>query len=227
MLTFLDFDGVIVDSIEECYLVSKKAYFGYANFPFPEFEYKDLFYKYRGLVRPPYEYMFLHKAIELHMQNKNHKVRKLFGKMISKGPDKDSMFFEKEFFYIRDLFKSDNFDNWVSINPLTKFGKTLVGNQNPNVNIITTKNRDATESLLDYYNIPVSAIYANDEIKKIGSKGKVIKLILDKKKENSAIFVDDATEHLETVSDSRIQCFFADWGYGENTKFPIYNWRKI
>jgi phosphoglycolate phosphatase-like HAD superfamily hydrolase len=224
MLTFLDFDGVIVDSIEECYLISKKAYFGHARFPFPEFEYKELFYKYRGLVRPPYEYMFLHKAIELHMQNKNHKVRKLFEDMISKGPNKDSLFFEKEFFFIRGLYKSDNFDNWVSINPLTKFGKTLVGNENPNLNIITTKNREATESLLDYYNIPVSAIYANDEIKSFGNKGKLIKALMDEKNAQKSFFLDDAVEHLDTVKDDRVRCFFADWGYGKNSSYEVYKY---
>ena len=50
---------------------------------------------------------------------------------------------------------------------------------------------------------------------------------MDKKNAKSAIFVDDATENLETVSDSRIKCYFADWGYGENNNFPIYNWSNV
>ena len=224
MLTFLDFDGVIIDSIEECYLVSRKAYYGHAKFPFSEGEYKDLFYKYRGLVRPPYEYMILHKAIELHMQNRNYKVGELFKDMSSKGADKESIFFEKEFFFIRGLYKSDNFGNWVSINPLTNFGKTLVDNENSNLNIITTKNREATESLLGHYNIPVSAIYANDEIKSFGNKGKLIKALMDEKNAQEAFFLDDAVEHLDTVKDDRVTCFFADWGYGKNSSYEVYKY---
>ena len=48
MIKFLDFDGVIVNSIDECYVVSKDVYFGYSSFLYNEKEYKALFYKYRG-----------------------------------------------------------------------------------------------------------------------------------------------------------------------------------
>ena len=51
-MTFLDFDGVIIDSIEECYQVSFETYYAYADFAFSRSEYKNLFYKYRGLVGP-------------------------------------------------------------------------------------------------------------------------------------------------------------------------------
>ena len=81
---------------------------------------------------------------------------------------------------------------------------------------MTTKNRIATEALLSHYSISVESIYANDEIKTFGSKGKLISHLIDKEKANEAYFIDDSVFHLETVNDNRIKCFFADWGYGKN-----------
>ena len=39
-----------------------------------------------------------------------------------------------------------------------------------------------------------------------------------------AIFLDDVIEHLETVKDSRVRCLFADWGYGVNSNYELYQW---
>ena len=52
MIFFLDFDGVIVDSIEECFQVSFKTYYKNKNFPYDKKKYKNLFYENRGLVKP-------------------------------------------------------------------------------------------------------------------------------------------------------------------------------
>ena len=43
-LIALDFDGVIIDSIEECFQVSKEVYYGFNQFPFDEDLYKSLFF---------------------------------------------------------------------------------------------------------------------------------------------------------------------------------------
>jgi phosphoglycolate phosphatase-like HAD superfamily hydrolase len=227
MIKFFDFDGVIVDSINECYIVSKDVYFGYTKFPYDEDEYKALFYKYRGLVRPAYEYMILHVAIEDHLKNREYDIRELFKKILAIKTKKDKAFYEKEFFYRRSLYQDNDMESWLSMNPIMPFGKTLIGNSNQDVIIVTTKNKKAVEILLDYYKIGVSKIYANDEIKPYGSKGSLITSVMDKSNIKEAIFLDDAVEHLETARDSRVKCFFADWGYGINSNYEVYQWRGL
>lgn len=224
MLNFFDFDGVIVNSIDECYLVSKGLYFGYANFPYDEGEYKALFYKYRGLVRPVYEYMILHESIEAYLRGNGHDIGELFKEISSVKSGKDKDFFEKEFFYKRSLYQSDDMENWLSMNPIMPFGKTLMGKDNNDVIIVTTKNKEATKVLLEHYKIKVSKVYANDEIKSYGNKGLLITHVMDENNIKEAIFLDDAIEHLETVKDSRVRCFFADWGYGVNSNYELYQW---
>ena len=222
MLKFLDFDGVIVDSIKECYVVSKGIYFGYLAFLHDEDRYKALFYKYRGLVRPAYEYMALHDAINIFIQSNNGNIRELFELALIKRSDKDKDFFEKEFFYKRHLYQNDDFLGWIAMNPLMPFGNQLRGTCDDNVYIVTTKNKESTMVLLDYDKIQVAGIYSNDDIKKFGNKGALIKSVMDEKNVKDAIFVDDAVEHLDTVQDKRVLCFFADWGYGENSNYNIY-----
>jgi phosphoglycolate phosphatase-like HAD superfamily hydrolase len=224
MIRFLDFDGVIVDSIGECYMVSKKAYYGHSLFPYAEDKYKEIFYKNRGLVRPAYEYRTLHRAIEFYMQNKSKDVESEFKKNTSKKITIEEDFFEKEFFYVRKLYSSYDFNTWAKMNPLTDFGNILANKHNSDTYIVTTKNRKATEDLLEYYKIGVSGIYTNDEIRQAGSKGNLLNQIMNSQAKKNAIFIDDAVEHLNTVTDGRIKCYFADWGYGVNTEYPVYRW---
>jgi len=225
MILFLDFDGVIVDSIEECYIVSKEAYYGHAIFTYDEDEYRKLFYQYRGLVRPAHEYRALHRAIEFCIRDEAYdRVEDVFNGLVSGAQKKEEILFEKEFFYIRRLHKELDREAWMNMNPLTSYGESLVSIDS-NIFIVTTKNISATEDLLLHYNIPVSGIYANDDIKRAGSKGNLIKQVMDEKNEQSAIFIDDAVEHLNSVSDRRVKCYFADWGYGNNSNYPVYEWK--
>ena len=61
ILYALDLDGVIIDSIEECFRNTLITHYGnYHN----NQKVKELFYQYRGLVQPAYEYYFLILSIE-------------------------------------------------------------------------------------------------------------------------------------------------------------------
>ena len=123
--------------------------------------------------------------------------------------------FEFLFFSKRTYYQKTNFLKWVELNPITDFGNYLISRNNEDIYIVTTKNRFATEALLKHYKISVREIFANDEIKTFGTKGKLISNILDRESIDQAYFIDDSISHLETVDDNRIKCFFADWGYGE------------
>jgi len=224
VLKFLDFDGVIVDSIEECYIISKSAYFGYSFFSYNEIEYKKIFYKYRGLVRPPHEYLILHKAIEIYIKDRKYDFKKLFIETSKNIIDEDKQIFEKDFFQKRHSYQENNFQAWINLNPLMDFGKTLIDSNNIDVYIVTTKNKAATIALLDFYKIDVAGIYANDEIKSFGSKGELIKSLMLKKDKQEAFFLDDSVEHLDSINDGRVKCFFADWGYGENSTYDVYKY---
>ena len=66
---FLDFDGVIVDSIKECYKISFESSYDIEEFKYDPQDYEKLFYKYRYLVGPVYQFMSLHNMLENAIDN--------------------------------------------------------------------------------------------------------------------------------------------------------------
>jgi beta-phosphoglucomutase-like phosphatase (HAD superfamily) len=64
---FLDFDGVLCDSVAECFVSSWLAYFDREGSKMPEsvsLAQKDLFTRYRPFIRRGADYMLLQYAIE-------------------------------------------------------------------------------------------------------------------------------------------------------------------
>jgi len=217
-LIALDFDGVIIDSIEECFRISKEIYYGFNQCSIDKDLYKKSFFKFRGLVGPAWEYLTLHRLLNMHFLNDYALNEKNYEKIKNKINEKTYREFEFLFFSKRTFYQKNNFSKWIQLNPITDFGKNLISRSNKNIVIVTTKNRFATEAILSHYNISVKAIYTNDEIKSFGTKGKLISHLLDQEKVDKAYFIDDSVNHLDTVSDNRVKCFFADWGYGKNHK---------
>ena len=215
-LIALDFDGVVIDSIEECYQVSKDVYYGFNQIDFDEVLYKSLFFEYRGLVGPAHEYLILHQLLNNHLFHDTGLGKENYEILKNKIDTATLDRFEFLFFSKRTYYQKTNFLKWVELNPITDFGNYLIPRNNEDIYIVTTKNRFATEALLKHYKISVREIFANDEIKTFGTKGKLISNILDRERIEQAYFIDDSISHLETVDDNRIKCFFADWGYGKN-----------
>ena len=91
---FLDFDGVIVDSISECFCVSLDTYYHENNFKYDNDVYKNLFYKYRYLVGPVYQFMSLHKMLEkiINTEVNESESIKLFNKIDSTYYNNDYRF---------------------------------------------------------------------------------------------------------------------------------------
>ena len=66
-------------------------------------------------------------------------------------------------------------------------------------------------------------LYSNEDIKAYGSKGKILDDYLKKTNMKKIYFIDDHTNHLDSVENKNIECFFADWGYGTNNGYPEFN----
>tara|TARA_Y200000002_G_scaffold373144_1_gene371810 strand:- start:6482 stop:7159 length:678 start_codon:yes stop_codon:yes gene_type:complete len=223
MIYFLDLDGVIIHSIEECYIVSKEVYFKDKNFVYDEKVYKEIFFKYRGIVGPANEFEYLHYLIEKKIVDISYSINSNF-KILKLKKNDD---FEKSFFSYREKLIEENFDKWINLNPLTDFGRKLVHRNDLIIYIITTKNRAATKILLDHYNIFYREIFSNEDVKKFKSKGNLIENIIKKYDLKDVIFIDDLVDHLSSAKNLEIKTYFADWGYGENTNFNVFDHNEI
>mgnify|MGYP001166273444 CR=1 FL=1 len=216
ILYALDLDGVIIDSIEECYINSSLTFHGKKTVNKAE---KDLFYKYRGEVGPAFEYYFLMFAI-----NSGLDIKKNMRKMISKGLIEEAKEFEFKFFENRNKIIANDFKSWIKLNPLTDFGLFLKKKKPKNVIIVTTKNNFAAKRIISFYNIEVQKVYGNEELEPYGSKGALLNHLMLNSTLDEIVFIDDSIKHLETVKNRGISCYFADWGYEkyqECDKYPL------
>ena len=221
---FIDLDGVLIDSIDECWLVATKAYFGFVHSS-PLI--KNFFYKHRGLVGPPYQYFTL---LDLTM-NITEDLRGLtddeisvqFKKLIKGYSQKTKLEIEKNFFETREKFKKD-MEYWLSLHKLTEYGECLQKKSLENYFLITTKDKSSTDTLVSHFGLAFDEVYCNEEINEKGSKAAIIDSILENSKQfTSAVFVDDSVDHLELVNNKSVNCYFADWGYGNRQSFEIFD----
>lgn len=224
---FLDFDGVIVDSIKECYSVSFDSYYDIDKFKYDKQEYKDLFYQYRYLAGPVYQFMSLHNMLEKVINtdlNESESI-KLFNKIDNEYSAELKKEYEYTFFQNRKLFKN-NIEKWLSMHELTKFGESIKQVEDyTHYYIITTKDKDSVKLLCDYFSISINNVFSKDDYNFFGSKGEIISNFLDRSEYESVVFIDDSVKHLDSVDDNRVKLFFANWGYdNKKNKYKIYDY---
>lgn len=210
---FLDFDGVIVDSIKECYEVSLLTYQGFKPLQERQDERYELFCSARGLVGPAGQYLFLHEAVSICMSIPGVNIAQAFTASKDKFSTEESERFEAMFFACRNFLKR-NLMRWLEMHSLTDFGRQLARRDLPHHYVITTKDIDSVRILLAHFEIAIDIILGRDDFKHSGNKGALIQRVMEANDYDEAEFVDDNQTHLETVRDPRVRLVFADWGYG-------------
>ncbi len=218
-ILFLDFDGVLFDTVDEAYQVCiNTSMFKGNNFTVQDLE---LFKKYRFLVGPAWNYYFIMNSI---INNEQLSDTYKFVKT------DDAMEFEFDFFSTRKRIKDDNYVTWLKFNKKYYFLDNLVEilDKNIKVYIITTKDKATVVDLLKSENITFiksENILGKDSFNQYGTKKEIILNIL-KNKEYIAIFIDDLSEHLfPCESIKSLILIQANWGYvdGENNSKYLKN----
>lgn len=215
----LDFDGVICDSIYECFLVAYNAYLrvegqNVNKLLFTSSEtLKRYFVRNRHFVRPAREYYILFKWYEM-FHGKDLSLRR-FKQLNAEYIDKCTKF-SSIFYVVREEFRSKSKDKWLKLNQvypgvikgiyeLSSFFK---------VYILTTKDRKSVKLILDNKGLTIKdeIIYSKENN---SSKIDSAKVILRKNncKPGNAWFVDDNIEYLDELSSLGINCCLARWGF--------------
>ena len=83
------------------------------------------------------------------------------------------------------------------------------------------------EILSRAYDLRIADVYSKEDFDRTNSKGEILTGILDHSEYLAAVFVDDSVEHLDSVQDQRVKCYFANWGYDPRSNdYPIFNFEK-
>ena len=129
-----------------------------------------MFYEYRGLVGPVYQYYVLFIALSKFLNDNGICILKNFSNYNLKINDSLKNEFEYLFFSLRSYYQK-NVKAWTCLHRLTTYGKSLQNRDLSSYYIVTTKDKRSVNILLDYFNIKVDKIYDRDDFKNKGSKG--------------------------------------------------------
>lgn len=209
----LDFDGVICDSIHECF---ENSYLAYKilnpelNIPgHPMNSWKITFYKFRGLVRPSKNFYFLWKLIINGEEIPSDTVQ--FESQATAFSDSSERF-EGIFTEVRARILTLNQERFISQNPLFQDVKENWSSLRNPLYIVTAKDPALARLILQANSLEVTDIFGKGS----GSKSStLLKLSTMHHIDISQIyFVDDNPEFVREASKVGARVGLAKWGYG-------------
>jgi len=212
---FLDFDGVLFDTVKEAYclcLFATKRVKSIKEIDFNSRHFRD-FKKNRFRINCAADYCHLLERI---------------GKNEGNGPASptDRDIFEKGFLTTRSHLKRNNFDYWLSLHRPYGFLLSLAGvikANKKNFFIISTKDKDSILKLLEINGFSFIQDNILDRVfyKKFNTKGNIVKFLTSKYFIKESILIDDSHDHLSSCGDIKgLEILQAGWGYclrGDNT----------
>lgn len=215
MIYALDFDGVVIDSIDECLHNSYSSYAYFRNYignPIPLHPTNDqinLFKIRRGLVRPSrnfytlWEWIFTNPELEMNIDS--------FEKFALNKSD-ESMSFERIFHQRRSDLINENPKVYLDQNPLFVGVKETWQQLPKNLYIVSTKDYESISLILQAHGLQVEGIYGRGT----GPKGSTIKKLATQNQLpiDNTYFVDDNSQHALDVKNVGSNVALAKWGYG-------------
>ena len=207
---FLDFDGVICDSIDECFVSSWFAFFPEQG-ELPDrvdLSAHRLFVGYRPFIRRGADYLLLQhciaQGIPLRSQGDFDAREQAEG---VKRMDE----FHRKFYRAREYFLSTAESYWLGLNRVYPGLKEPLSYVAKDSWILTTKEADFAHRILLSQGISwdISKIICTGKDRKLD----IINDIMGQDAGARGVFVDDQIDHFSGEIDPRVTCLLAEWGY--------------
>jgi phosphoglycolate phosphatase-like HAD superfamily hydrolase len=218
-LILWDFDGVIVNSMQECLFSSYNAFLslekstgspiGLTDIPT---NVREHFFRYRKYVRPAGEYYLMHQSLT---ENEDISTPEAYQRYVKVKKDQIKSF-QPLFFQERNSFRKDNVQSWLDLHQVYPhiFSAWEDLQKDFDFMIVSNKDQRSIEMLLDHFHLGgVGEIYGSDFS---NNKREIIQYLLETKQLNRAkvIFIDDHPGHLKDVQPLGVKLGYADWGFG-------------
>ncbi len=213
---FLDFDGVLFNTIKEVYLVNRAQYKGIDVLsPIDSDEYK-LYSKYKFLVYNIWMFTYYNPLI-FDCKEESKIIERFKISLENRNRIEEEKFYA-DFLNIRyDLIKN-HFDFWKNLEEPYDFFffiKELYENKKENIIVVSKKNKSSIIERFESYefNFDKDKIFADEILSKYSSKGEFIEEYMKEHNISSAIFVDDNINNLlSTENKTNIKNILALWG---------------
>lgn len=236
MNLYLDFDGVIADTANECiestiriwqesnknleFQIDKKIYLD---------QLFNLAITYRYLVVHPEHFLVLIDTIaKTILDEKNIEEEKISKAFISNinlyesNHAKELEEFKLKLFDSRSKsIKNSSCHEWVKMNPATRFWNELINSDFINIfnlKIISRKDENSISKWIEAFNINELEIYSNDILSKNISKFDHIKKLQNKSDFKKSYFIDDKRYEFNGGNWDSINVItvHAGWGYNDS-----------
>ena len=213
---FLDFDGVLFDTVLESYLLARYAFYDISpETPIDENIYK-IFHSLRYLITNSWHYFYIMKIIDSKFKKIKEMEKEYHKMLLNRDINADSTFDLKFQNKRKDLI-NNNYKFWEKLDkPYPFFYKIKEIFENYNILIVSTKNEEAIQKHCSDYGLKISAenITGKNKLKKFGSKHSFLEYYIKEHKIQNAIFIDDCKNTVEDCKNvPNLSCYTANWGY--------------
>ncbi len=215
-ILFLDFDGVLFDTIKEVYLINRCIKTGQGFFePVVERSYK-LFSKYKYLVYNIW--MFYYYNLLLFNNTKEEDIVLQYKNLIANRNKEKEEEFCRKFLQLRTDLINNHYDFWQSLETPYQFFldiKELFKKKQIDIVVASKKNKSSIIKRFKEYdfNLDENKIFARDELDKFNSKGEFFENYMKKNNYQKALFVDDNINNINSCKNyPQIETILALWG---------------
>ncbi|MCX7029192.1 MAG: HAD family hydrolase [Spirochaetes bacterium] len=213
-LLVLDFDGVICDSVEECYESSREARFrlrgGAGPVPEPPADGLAAFARMRPFVRNGEDFLVMLDAAERGVPVPDQAAFDALAAGIGPKVLRD---FKARFYDARERLLAEERSRWLRMNrifPHARAALLAAGGAGLPLAILSTKRSPYILEILSSNGIPFSAEHVHHTT---GPKAPVVRELLAASGCGNAVFIDDQIDYLLGLDDPRIEGRLASWGY--------------
>ncbi len=199
---FLDFDGVICDSLPECYQTSSRL--------LPEFnpgpDYASRFRAGRVYIRSGEDYVALHKMLR---EGRDPRSQQEFDAVLADLGPETMRRYKQDLYQLREAYLKEDPETWLGWNPLYE-GMDVSLNavrEDPKVWILSTKKAEFIAEILSHHGV----VWPLERIRYTDGKTKLSWIEQIAKGQPSEL-IDDQIDHLD-FSHPTCTCRLALWGY--------------
>lgn len=215
---FLDFDGVLFDTLKEAYLICRSAFSGInTDVPIDTKKYLQ-FYKFKFLVYNSWQYYYLMKTLFNDNNATNEDVINTYNfYLMNRDIDAEKEFDEK-YYYTRKYLKDNCFDFWDSLEEPFDFFfevKRLFDEKKIDIIIVSKKDFNSIKYRLSKYGLNLSdnKIFAKEQLENYPNKSDFISEYMKNNNIKKAIFVDDNSNNLRPCKNNTgLEIILAGWG---------------
>ncbi len=212
---FLDFDGVLFDSIKEAYLLARYAFYGIPIKDKIDEEHYQKFKKYRYLITHSWQFYIILTLIEKNIDSAN--FANLYNNLLVHGIDTNIKIFDEKYVLARENLVKEDYNFWnVLDTPFDFFYEIINLSQDKNYDfiILTNKKKLPVQNKLKEYIIENIRLFANEDLKEYKNKADFIYNYLNLNNIDKCILIEDSIDNINDCEKySQIKCLLADWGY--------------